>query len=172
MLFSASLVIFVFVFSFRNVTHSAARPDHPKFDRRRGFSNRATAAIFVATVINFLLLSLFTGSQVAMFVVSIRKTLILDIDHPLSERPELVNNALRNANLASVWALTIPVSIKLSPPNPASIHARWRCCSVISLLFGGLGPSSEIDSGSSSCHSFCGLRPWVCGHFPGSLLFC
>ena len=118
MLFSASVVIFVFVFSFRNVTHSAARPDHPKFDRRRGFSNRATAAIFVATLINFLINSLYTGNLLARFFVFIRKALILDISYPLPEKREMVNNALRNMNIISGWASTVPVSAKLSPPDP------------------------------------------------------
>ena len=84
-----------------------------KFDRRRGFSNRATAAVFVATIINFLLFSLATGNEVATLVVFIRTALNLDIDYPLSEKPELVNNALRNVNIVKYWATTFPVSIRL-----------------------------------------------------------
>ena len=116
-------------------------------DRRRGFSNRMTAVMFVATVVNFILYSLSTGSDVAGFIVFIRKALILDLDYPLSEKPELVNNALRNMNLLTLWATNFPVSIKLSPSAPVSIYARWRYYSAISSSFGGLGPSSQIDSG-------------------------
>ena len=119
----------------------------PKLDRRKGFSGRATAAMFTATVINFLLSSLYTGSQVATFIISIREALVLDIDYPLSEKPALVNNALRNVNLVTAWSVSLSVSIELLPPDSVSIHARWRCCSVISLSFGGLGPSFKIDRG-------------------------
>jgi len=103
--------------------------------------------MFAMTVINFLLSSLNAGNQVAGFVVFIRKALILDIDYPLSEKPRLVNNVLQKVNMVNIWAGTLPVSIKLSLSDPVSIHARWRYCSAISLLFGGLGPSSQINSG-------------------------
>ena len=46
--------------------------------------------------------------------MSIRKALILDIDYPLSEKPELINNALRSVHTAVYWASTLSVSIKLS----------------------------------------------------------
>ena len=123
------------------------RPDHPKFDRRRGFSNRATVTMAVATVINFVLSTLNTGSQVATFIMFIRKGLILDIGYPLSEKQELVNNASRNMNIVGLWAQSIPVSGKLSLSDPVLIHPRWRCGSATSLSFGGLGPSSKINSG-------------------------
>jgi len=54
--------------------------------------------MFIATVINFILSSLNTGTQVAGFIGLIRNALILDIDYPLLEKPELINNALRNVN--------------------------------------------------------------------------
>jgi len=95
-----------------------------KLDRRKGFSNRAAAAMFAVTVINFLLSSLNTGSQVASFIVFIRKALILDIDHPLSEKQEPVTNALRNINIVSFWAESLPVSITLLLPDPILIHGR------------------------------------------------
>ena len=132
-------------FSFRKPL--TTRPDHPKFDRRRGFSHRATAPMVVATVVNFLLSTLNTGSQVATFIMFIRKGLILDIDYLLSEKQELVNNASRNTNIVGLWAQTIPVSGKLSLSDPVLIHAQWSCGSAISLSFGGLGPSSQIDGG-------------------------
>ena len=146
-LFSASIVIFVFVFSSLQVACFLARPDPPKFHRRRGFSNRATAAMFVGTVINFLLFSLSTGTETAMFIVSIRRALILDIEYPLSEKQELVG--LPNPIIAQLWSANLPVSNKLSLMDSASIHARWRYYSAISLSFGGLGPSSnlKIDNG-------------------------
>ena len=124
-LFSASVVIFVFVFSFLQAAfYFLSRSDPSKFDRRRGFSTRAMAAMFIATVINFLLFSLGTGTEVAGVIVFIRKglTIILDIDYPLSEKPELVNNALRNGNLVVFWAETLPVSIKLLILDSVSVH--------------------------------------------------
>ena len=103
--------------------------------------------MFVATVINFILSSLNTGSQIAEFIVSIRKALILDINYPLSEELELLNNALRNPNVVALWAANFPVSIELSLSDSVSINARCRYCSPISLSSGGLGPSSHINSG-------------------------
>ena len=50
--------------------------------------------MFAATVINFLLSGLNAGTQVALFIVFIRMALILDICYPLSEKRELVNQAL------------------------------------------------------------------------------
>ena len=74
--------------------------------------------MFVATVINFILSSLGTGSRVAIFIVYIRKALIVDIDYPLSEEPELLTNALRNVTMLSSWAEYIGVSIKPSLSDP------------------------------------------------------
>ena len=120
-----------------------------KFNRRRGFSKRPTAVIFAATVINFFFSSLNTGNQVAGSIVLLRKALmiILDVDYPPLEKPKLINNALRNTNIVSMWVSTVPVSIRLSLLDPVSIHTRWRYCSAISLSFGGLGSFSKIDSG-------------------------
>ena len=81
-----------------------------KLDRRKGFSGRATSAMFIATVINFLLFTYIIGNEVARFIVFIQKALTMDIDYPLSERRELVNNALRNLDLIYIWALNLPVS--------------------------------------------------------------
>ena len=124
-----------------------SRPDLSKFNRRRGFSNRATAAMFVATAINFLLASLNTGAAVAEFVVVVRRALILDIDYSPAENQELIDNALANVYTISAWAETLPVSIKLLIPDPVPTHTRRRCCSAISSSFGELGSSSQIDSG-------------------------
>ena len=125
-LFSASAVIFVFVFPFHKVAYFLTRPDPHKFDRRRGFSNRAKATTFAVTVTNFILCSLSTGTTVAPLIVAIRKALILDIDHPLSEMPALINNALHDVNIINVWASDVPVSIKLLLLDPVSIHGWWR----------------------------------------------
>ena len=73
--------------------------------------------------------------------------IFMNIDYPLSETPELVNDALRNVNLVYTWASTLPVSIKLLILDPVSIHTLWRYFSAISLSFGGLGPSSQMNSG-------------------------
>ena len=118
----------------------------PKLDRRRGFSNRATVVVFLTTVINFILSSLNTGTLVAGFVAPIRKVLILDNKYLL---PEMVANAPWNVTAVRIWAANLSVSItELSLSDPVSkVHARWRHLSVISLLFGGLGPSSRISSG-------------------------
>ena len=89
----------------------------PKLDSRKGFPNRATAFLFVATVINFLLFSLSIGVQVYELNMFFREPLILDIGYPLSEArlEELFNNTLRNVNLISFWAGALPVSVKLPP---------------------------------------------------------
>jgi len=100
--------------------------------------------MFVTTIINLVLSSVDIGT---MLIVAIRKPLIPGIDYSLSEQPELVTSGLRKAILVTLWAATLPVSIKLSPPHPVSIYARWRYVSTTSFLSGGLGPSSQIDSG-------------------------
>jgi len=82
--------------------------------------------MFTATVVNFILSSLNTGTEVALFIVDIRKALILDIDYPLSEKPGLINDASQGMKIVTVWAQVLPVSIKLSLLGPASIHVRWR----------------------------------------------
>ena len=104
--------------------------------------------MFTATVINFVLAILGIGTEVAEFIVFIQKTFILDIEYPLLERPKLlVTNAIRNMSTVNNWARNLPVSIKLSQSYSGSINVRWRYYSAISLSFGGLGPSSKIDSG-------------------------
>ena len=124
-LFSGWVLILMFVFVFQKAAYLSASP---KLDRRRGFSNRATRVMFVATVINFLLSSLYTGSQVAAFIVPIRKALILNVDYPLSEKPELINNALRNVRIIFYWTVSLSVSIKLSLPD------HYHSCFVEVLL--------------------------------------
>ena len=80
--------------------------------------------MFAATVINFILSSFNTGTEVARFVVFIRKpSLILDIDDLLSRKH---NNALWKVNTLSNWAIYLPVSIRLSLSDLVSIHVRWR----------------------------------------------
>ena len=69
--------------------------------------------MFVAIAINFLLSSLVTGTQVAIFVLSIRQTLIFDIDYPLSEKLELVEKGVGNLNITIGWAGNIAVGINL-----------------------------------------------------------
>jgi len=78
--------------------------------------------MFITTVINFLLSSMATGTQVARLIVLTRKVLILDTDYPLSVKQEqqLVDNALRNPNIVGFWAGTLPVSIQLSLSDPVS----------------------------------------------------
>ena len=158
-LFSASTSTFLLVFALLPVTFFLARPDPPRFHRRRGFSNRATAAMFVVTVINFLLFSLAIGTVIATFIVLFRKALTLDNEYPLSEKGELVKNALQNLIIVQFWSSYLSVRTNLSLLDSASIHTRWRYYLAISLSFGGLGLSSKIDSGSSSYHLCCGLEP-------------
>ena len=69
--------------------------------------------MFGATVINFLLSSLYTGSQVATVIVYIRKLFTLDINYPVSERPKLLGHALRDTRILWNWAAYLAVSIKL-----------------------------------------------------------
>ena len=83
MLFSASVIPFVFISC--KGTYFLARPDAPKSHRWQGFSNCATAALFIVTIINFLLSSLSTRTEVAIYIVFIRKALILNINYLLSE---------------------------------------------------------------------------------------
>ena len=111
-LFSASVVIFMFVLSFLEATDFL--PVLLKFDRRRGFPNRTTAAMFAATFINFSASSLKAGNHVAGFVVFVRTALM---DHPLSEKPEMVNDALRKMELVTLWAGSFPVSSNLPLPD-------------------------------------------------------
>ena len=132
MLFSASVIIFVFVCSFLSTPlYFVARPNPQTLDRRRGFSNRATAVMFGATVINFILSSLDTASQLAVLIVLIRRTLILDMDSPLSEKSELVNNATWSVpDVIDTWAGSLAVSTILSPPDPTFNNA-WRVVKVL-----------------------------------------
>ena len=114
--------------------------------------------MFAATVINFLLSSLSAGTEVALFIVLIRKPLNLDIDHdPLPGEQGLGHSVLQSMTLVALWAAFLPVSIKLPMSDPVSICVRWRFGLVISLSFGGPGSSSKTDSGSSSYRSLCGL---------------
>ena len=78
--------------------------------------------MFTATIINFLLSSINTGTQVAKFITFIRKALILDIDYP--KKPGLVNNALLNINNISACAETLPVSNNLLLPDSIPNKAR------------------------------------------------
>ena len=121
-LFSASVAIFVFVFSF---PYFLARADDPIFHRRRGFSNRAIAAMFVVTVINFLLIGLAHGTMVATFIVSFRKALTPDIEYPPSKKGELVNEVLQNLMIIDFWSANLPVSSNL----------LLLCCYSIPYLF-------------------------------------
>jgi len=146
-LFSMSVVIFVFVFSFLPVAHFLARPDLQRFHRRKGFSERLTAVMFAMTVINFLLSSWNTGNWIVGFIVPTQKAFMLNIDYPLSEKRESVNNALRNLTIVTLWSGNLPVSSNLSPLDSMLIHTWWRYYSVISLSFGGLGSFSKIDNG-------------------------
>ena len=73
--------------------------------------------MFAATVINFLLFSLSTGTQVAQFIVFIRTALILYINYPLVEDQELVNNAIEIMTRVGGWAQAFPVGSILPLPD-------------------------------------------------------
>ena len=128
-LFFASAVIFAFV-SYKIGAYSLTKPDAPKSHRRRGFSSRTIAAVFVTTVINLLLFSLHAGIQVATFIMIIRNPPNPDVDHPFSEMV-LANVMIQNMVLVTFWAAYLPVSIKLSLSDSVSIRARWRYGSPI-----------------------------------------
>ena len=123
--------------------------------------------MFIATVINFLLASLNTGTEVAIFIVFIRNSIVLNIEYSLAEKLHLVLHGSQQSKLTILgyWSQWLPVSSSVSPLHSVSIHARWRYCPAISSSFGGLGPSSEINSSYRLC---CGLEPWVNIHRPGS----
>ena len=146
-LFSASVVIFMFVFSSLRIGYFLATSERLRFHRRRGFSNRAIAAMFAVTVINFVLIGLGIATIIATFIVFFRKALTLDVEYPLSEKGESVNKTLLSLMIAQYWSSYFPVRIIPSPLDSMSIHARWRHYPAISLSFGGLGSSSKIDSG-------------------------
>ena len=77
------------------------------------------------TVINFLLFSLYIGTLVTAFITMfIRKALILDIGSPLSEKLELVSNALQNLEIVEMWSGNLPVRSNLLLLDSSSIHAR------------------------------------------------
>ena len=101
--------------------------------------------MFFLTIINFLLFSLATGAQIAMTTLLIQKALILNIKYPLSGKRELLKSP--NLFIVQIWSANLPVSSNLSLLDSVSIHTRWRYYSAISLSFGGLGPSSEVDDG-------------------------
>ena len=73
--------------------------------------------MFVATTINFLLSSLVAGAEVSIFVGSIGKVLILDIDYPLPAKLELLKNAVWNLYIAVDWAGGISASTNPSLPD-------------------------------------------------------
>ena len=123
-----------------------ARPDLPEFYRRRGFSNRVSAAMFGVTVINFLLFTLTVGIETAIFTVLIRKALILDIEYPLSKKRGSINNALQDLKIVSFWTRGLPVSSNMLLGS-VSLYVVRRSYSATSLSFGGVGPSSKTDSG-------------------------
>ena len=99
----------------------------PILDRQRGISNCVTTAMFIVTIITFLISSLNAGTQVAAFIVFIRPALILG--YLLSEKRELVNIVLQNINIVTCWAESLSVSIKVLLPDPTSYS-----CSVQILL--------------------------------------
>jgi len=116
-LFAASIIIFMFVFFCLRSRLYLSKTDPPKPDRRKGFSNRTTAVMFVATAINFLLTSLVIGTEVSMFIVSVRKALILDTDFLLSEKLELVKKVVWKLDIAIEWTGSIPVSTNRLLPD-------------------------------------------------------
>ena len=129
-------------------THFSARPGPAKFDRRRGFSTRVTAFIFVTTVIDFLLYSVTTGNQVALFIVLTRKA-ILEIDYPMSEKQDLVHKAVRNYDLILFWAGTPPVSINCRYYRiPYLLIPRGDLAQRSHYHLEGLGPLSRATVGS------------------------
>jgi len=81
--------------------------------------------MFAATVVNFILFSMNTGGGVALFIVLIRKALILDTDYPLLEKSDSISSALRNVLTVNLWTGYLPVSIKLSLSDLVSIHAKF-----------------------------------------------
>ena len=71
--------------------------------------------MFSVTVINFLLFSLGTGTEMAICTMLIQKALILDIEYPLSAKREFINSALQNLNIIQFWSANLTVSSNLLP---------------------------------------------------------
>ena len=96
-----------------------ARSDTPKSHRRRGFSSRATAAMFVTTVINLLLFTLHAVTQVVLYISTFQEPLnpaaenLPDIALPEIPipRPESVGNGAWSVVLAIWWTAYLPVSV-------------------------------------------------------------
>ena len=72
--------------------------------------------MFGATVINFLLSTMDTGSQIGVTVVLIRKALVVDVDSPLSEKSELADHESWSLpDVIDTWAGSLAVSTVLLP---------------------------------------------------------
>ena len=104
--------------------------------------------MFAVTVINFLLSSLTTGNHVAAFIVYIRKALILNIDHPLLEMLDSLDQGLGNINIVSRWTEYLPVSTKLSLSDLVSIMLGTGTFQRCHCRLEGLGPLSRSTVGS------------------------
>ena len=96
--------------------------------------------MFVVTVINFLLSSLYTGIKVAIIIGCIQKTFTLDIHYPLLERGKSIGEAVQNLAMVGSWSANLPVSSNLSLWIPCLFMVgegiiQWSHCHLE-----GLGP--------------------------------
>jgi len=105
-LFSASIVMFMFVAILKKGTSE----DDFDLCRRRGLSSRATVAMFAISGLSFLLATLYVGAVITAFVPVIRKTLVDNIDEPLSVRLTLAHDAAKGYNIMMKWSINLPVS--------------------------------------------------------------
>ena len=106
--------------------------------------------MFGATVVNFLLSTMDTGSQIGVTVVLIRKALVVDVDSPLSEKSELADHESWSLpDVIDTWAGSLAVSIILSLPDSTTnarcggedIDQRFHC------HLEGLGPHHKTTVG-------------------------
>ena len=91
--------------------------------------------MFIATAINFLLTSLVVGIEVAIFIATIRKALIVDTDYPLSGKLELVNKVVWKLDIAIEWAGSISVSTNLSLPDSVANNAAKMLLSDLIVIW-------------------------------------
>jgi len=66
--------------------------------------------MFATSGLSFLLATLYVGTVITAFVQVIRKTLVDNIDDPLSVRATLAFEAAKSYNIMMNWSINLPVS--------------------------------------------------------------
>jgi hypothetical protein len=114
--------------------------------------------MFYVTIVNFILFSIAVGTEVAGFVIFVRKALIELVHVPLAQRPAIVNKTMITINITEYWASLLNVSLEaLCLCNAELSLFNDRYWSVTWSLFGAHGCSTKKNDGSLACLVFCGL---------------